>query len=245
MSDLKISQMLDMQNRLYELHRHEWRPRTALTANYQLLWSVDELGEVIAIIKKKESLAVMENEAVRAHFVEEMDDVFMYLFDALQCFGVDEHEFTRAYLEKLELSGLTSSRSASFLSSKWTHGDKDVKELSLGEMLELRKKQRESLGLSNEPDHADSPFRLFSVVEALGAAGGFLRSRGGAEAVCKNINDRADFLEIIVDVFLAMFDVALSLGITAQELSYQYQKKFDYNMNRDWHKQNDNLYEDK
>ena len=44
----------------------------------------------------------MENPHVRAHFVEETADVFMYLFDMMEAFGVTPEEFSRAYTAKFE-----------------------------------------------------------------------------------------------------------------------------------------------
>ena len=57
---------------------------------------------VIDIIKKKGHDAVMENENVRAHFVEETADVFMYLFDMMEAFGITPEEFSDAYIGKFE-----------------------------------------------------------------------------------------------------------------------------------------------
>jgi len=65
-----------------------------------ILWAIDELGEAIAIIKKKGSQAIMENESVREHFVEETADVFMYLFDMMESYGITAEEFSDAYIGK-------------------------------------------------------------------------------------------------------------------------------------------------
>ena len=70
MSDLKISQMMDYQRRLYEQHKDTWSPHTPQHARDSLLWSIDEIGEVIAIIKKKGDDAIMNNPQVRRHYVE-------------------------------------------------------------------------------------------------------------------------------------------------------------------------------
>ena len=45
MSDLKISDMLDYQRRLYDQHRDDWSPHTPQYARDSLLWSIDEIGE--------------------------------------------------------------------------------------------------------------------------------------------------------------------------------------------------------
>ncbi len=65
-----------------------------------LLWSIEELGEAIAIFKKKGADAIMHNPEVRGHFVEECADTFMYLFDMMLSYGITAEEFTAAYTEK-------------------------------------------------------------------------------------------------------------------------------------------------
>jgi hypothetical protein len=102
MVDFKISDLLDMQRQLYELHRGEWDDRIPENGRNSLLWAIDEIGEVIAIIKKKGDNAVMENDAVRAHFVEEIADAVMYLCDMMECYKISGEEFSEAYKAKFE-----------------------------------------------------------------------------------------------------------------------------------------------
>ena len=95
MADARIGEFLEMQHRLAV--EKDWiGDRVPEMGHMSLLWSIDELGEVIAILKKKGASAVMENESVRAHFTEEIADVFMYLFDMLECYGITAEEFTAA-----------------------------------------------------------------------------------------------------------------------------------------------------
>ncbi len=108
MCDLAISQMLDYQRRLYEQHKDTWSPHTPQHARESLLWSIDELGEVIAIIKKKGDDAIMHNPQVRRHYVEECCDVMMYWLDMLDCYGITAEEFSREFIRKAE-SNLTRS----------------------------------------------------------------------------------------------------------------------------------------
>ena len=100
MSDLKISDMLRYQRALLELHKGEWGDHIPENGRDSLLWSVDEIGEVIAIIKKKGDTAIMENPRVRAHFVEECCDVMMYWMDMLDCYGISAEEFSEAFEKK-------------------------------------------------------------------------------------------------------------------------------------------------
>ncbi|MBR5446764.1 MAG: DUF550 domain-containing protein [Clostridia bacterium] len=99
MADARISDLLRMQHTLAETKG--WlKDRTPEHAPRSILWAIDELGEAIAIIKKKGSEAIMENESVREHFVEETADVFMYLFDMMESYGITAEEFSDAYIGK-------------------------------------------------------------------------------------------------------------------------------------------------
>ena len=102
MSDLTISQMMDYQRRLYELHKDQWEPHTPEFARDSILWSIDEIGEVIAIIKKKGNEAIMENPNVRRHYVEECCDVMMYWMDMMDSYGITPEEFSQAFITKAE-----------------------------------------------------------------------------------------------------------------------------------------------
>jgi len=98
--ELKISEMMERQHELYIKHREHWDERIPENGRNSLLWMVDELGEVIAIIKKKGDAAIMEDEHVRAHYVEECGDVFMYFLDMLECYGISAEEFSEAFDKK-------------------------------------------------------------------------------------------------------------------------------------------------
>ncbi|MBR5311340.1 MAG: DUF550 domain-containing protein [Clostridia bacterium] len=99
--DGKISQFLKMQHDL-AVEKGWIADRTPEHAPFSILWSIDELGEAIAIIKKKGADGIMNNESVREHFVEEVTDTFMYLFDMMESYGITADEFTRAYVKKYE-----------------------------------------------------------------------------------------------------------------------------------------------
>ena len=89
MSELSISELMKMQRELYEKHQDSWAPHTPEFGKDSLLWMVDELGEVIAIIKKKGHDAIMEDEHVRAHYL-----------DMLDCYGIGAEELTQAFDKK-------------------------------------------------------------------------------------------------------------------------------------------------
>ena len=101
MADCKVSEFIEMQRLQAKAHGWDDNRRPEL-GHRSLLWTVGEMGEMIDIIKKKGHDAIMENEAVRAHFVEETVDVFMYLFDVMECFGITPEEFSDAYVAKFD-----------------------------------------------------------------------------------------------------------------------------------------------
>ena len=76
--------------------------RTPEGGPFSLLWSMDELGEAISIIKKKGSYGIMENPAVREHFIEEIADHLMYVFDMMECYSITAEEFEKVYVRKFE-----------------------------------------------------------------------------------------------------------------------------------------------
>ncbi len=94
--------LMDIQTELQEKYRGVWEGDSPGTAKHHLLYAVEEIGEVSAILKKRGAQAVVDDEAVRAHFCEETADVFMYLIDVLLCCGVKAEEFERAYRAKAE-----------------------------------------------------------------------------------------------------------------------------------------------
>lgn len=100
MADMKISEMMQMQLDLWEKHKDKWSPMDPEFGRNSILWLVEELGEAIAIIKKKGENQIMSNKDVRSHFVEELSDVLMYYTDTLLRFGITAEEITNAYIEK-------------------------------------------------------------------------------------------------------------------------------------------------
>ena len=98
--DLRISDLLGMQAELQEKYKGIWEPVEPERARLQLLWLVEELGEVVSVVKKRKVEGIMEDPAVRSHFLEEMSDVLMYFTDVLLCLGVTAEEFSAAYEAK-------------------------------------------------------------------------------------------------------------------------------------------------
>lgn len=100
MNDIRISDMMKMQQLLWEKHRDSWSPMEPEYGRHFILYMIEEIGECIAILKKKGDRSVAEDPEVRAHFVEEMSDVLMYFTDTLLRFGVSPEELSEAYIKK-------------------------------------------------------------------------------------------------------------------------------------------------
>lgn len=100
MRDLKISDLMAMQNDLQEKNKGAWEPLSPNRGRSYMLWMVEEMGEAIAIIKKRGEKAIMEDCDVREAFVEELADIMMYYIDLLACFEIDAEEFSEAFLKK-------------------------------------------------------------------------------------------------------------------------------------------------
>lgn len=98
--DLRISEMMRLQQELFEPHKGQWHPMEAACGKDFILYMVEEIGEAIAVLKKKGHQAVMDDTEVRDAFLEEMADVLMYYNDALLRFHVTPEEISVAYLKK-------------------------------------------------------------------------------------------------------------------------------------------------
>ena len=99
---MTIEELMQIQTALQEKYKGIWEGDYPDTAKAHLLYAVEEIGEVSAILKKRGPQAVVADEGVRAHFCEEMADVFMYLCDVMLCCNVTAEEFERAYRAKAE-----------------------------------------------------------------------------------------------------------------------------------------------
>lgn len=98
--DLPISEMMKMQKALHAAHEQEWSPLEPEYGKNTILYMVEEIGEVIAILKKKGDRAVTEVPEVRAAFLEEMADIMMYYTDTLLRYHVTPDEISEAYIRK-------------------------------------------------------------------------------------------------------------------------------------------------
>ena len=92
---MDIETLMRMQRELYEKHRDTWDPLQPEYARNSLLWLVEEVGEVVAIFKKRGERETAQNPQLREAFLTEM-----YFTDVLLRMGVSSEEFAAAYGKK-------------------------------------------------------------------------------------------------------------------------------------------------
>ena len=61
---------------------------------------VEELGEIVSVIKKRGETYIMADPVIRDAFTEEFVDVLMFMNDALLCYGISPSELSNAFLKK-------------------------------------------------------------------------------------------------------------------------------------------------
>ena len=102
MRDLKFNELIDMQNALQNRMKGKWLPINPEHGHFSLLWMYEEMGELVAIIKKRGARAIMDDNAVRAAFVEELSDTLMYFVDLMTSYSISADELARGYIAKHE-----------------------------------------------------------------------------------------------------------------------------------------------
>ena len=85
-NNLNISELKEMQFKLYELNKENWNDMEPKFAKDHMLYMIEEIGECIAIIKKKKIDNIMNDEKIRNRFIEEMSDVLMYYIEVLNTY---------------------------------------------------------------------------------------------------------------------------------------------------------------
>ncbi len=111
--DLTVSYMMQTQKDLYKLHEKEWNPREPEFGRDHILYMIEEIGETVAILKKKGAQAILEDPAVREAFLGEMSDVIMYYIATLLCFHVTPEEFAGAF-EKIHAKNMGRNYAAEY-----------------------------------------------------------------------------------------------------------------------------------
>jgi len=95
-----LDRMQEIQTELQAKYLERWGGLSPEKGINQLLWMMIEAGEMADVMKKEGVEAIVEDPAIRAHFVEEVCDVLMYLNDVLLCFGITPEEVEAAYEAK-------------------------------------------------------------------------------------------------------------------------------------------------
>ena len=98
--DISISDALAMSKALWQENKDKWEPMTPEHAKTSILYMIEEIGEVISIVKKKKTQELMNDGVTRDHLVEELCDVLMYFSDTLNRFDISAEEFAKAYIKK-------------------------------------------------------------------------------------------------------------------------------------------------
>lgn len=97
---LAMDEVMEMSTKLWEANKDSWSPMTPEHAKNFILYMVEEIGEVISIVKKKGEDEIMNNPQVRDRFIEEMCDIMMYHSDVLNRFGVTPEAYSEKYRDK-------------------------------------------------------------------------------------------------------------------------------------------------
>jgi NTP pyrophosphatase (non-canonical NTP hydrolase) len=98
---ISIKDMMNLSNKLYDINKDKWTPKTPESNIYWISWLVGEIGEVIDIVKKKGSDKIMNDENVRLEMLEELTDCYMYLADILNRYQYTPDEFSKVYKKKM------------------------------------------------------------------------------------------------------------------------------------------------
>lgn len=97
-NNINISDMKQMQTNLRIAKG--WTDTAPSDAKDHLLYMIEEMGEVVQIIKKKGIDKIMSEPEIRALAVEEITDVMMYYVEVLNRLQITPEEFSQAYVRK-------------------------------------------------------------------------------------------------------------------------------------------------
>lgn len=102
MTDLSITEMQNMQQELQEKYKEKWGGLYPEKFHTMMLYLFAEAGEAVDVVKKNGHAKVLEDAAIRSHFIEEMSDILMYFNDILLCYDIAPEEFASVYRKKHE-----------------------------------------------------------------------------------------------------------------------------------------------
>lgn len=99
-NNLSITNFLEMSQNLWKKNKDSWEPMTPEYGKISILYMIEEIGEIIALLKKKDSENLMTDSELRERFIEELADVLMYYSDVLNRFNITAKEFSNIYYKK-------------------------------------------------------------------------------------------------------------------------------------------------
>ena len=100
MTDLSLNEMQEMQRKLQEKYQEKWGGLYPEKFHTMMLYLFAEAGEAVDVVKKNGHNKVLQDPAIRNHFIEEMADVLMYFNDVLLCYDITPEEFAVVYRKK-------------------------------------------------------------------------------------------------------------------------------------------------
>ncbi len=100
MNSMNFEEIIKMQKDLWQVNKDKWAPMDPEHGKTFILYMIEEIGEVISIIKKKGEEKIMTETDIRERFIEEMSDVLMYFTDVLNRFDISAEEFSSIYIKK-------------------------------------------------------------------------------------------------------------------------------------------------
>ena len=102
MADWGFQKMQQIQKELQEKYKDKWGGLSPQIGRDKLLWMMVEAGEMADIIKKNGDEDIMNDQSTRAHFIEEICDVLMYLNDVMLCYDISVEDLREIYVKKHE-----------------------------------------------------------------------------------------------------------------------------------------------
>jgi len=237
-----VKEIAENQHRFQTQYAHKWGGYSPERAARLLAWLYGELGEVGDIIKKQGNDKIMQDEAVRNHFIEELCDVMMYWHDVWLSFGIKPDEVEQIYRQKymqrlaveMDDTKWDCNNDGGFFSMKTqkNRGEITMADLTLQEMQEMQKTLQEKYfdkwgGLSPEIGVRT----LLWLYGELGEVGDIIKKQGN-DKIMNDDTVRTHFIEEMCDAMMYWNDLLLCYDIKPEDVEKVYREKFARNMKR-------------
>ena len=216
-----VKEIAENQHRFQTQYAHKWGGYSPERAVRLLAWLYGELGEVGDIIKKQGNEKIMQDEAVRIHFIEELCDVMMYWHDVWLSFDIKSEQIASVYRKRAAMYGFCGERTLEFMA-----------DLTLKEMQEMQKTLQEKYfdkwgGLSPESGVRS----LLWLYGELAEVGDIIKKQGNDKIMNDDVV-RTHFIEEMCDAMMYWNDLLLCYDITPEDVEKVYREKFARNMKR-------------